>query len=230
MSYSIYVAIEAVMKKAEVDLVDIEKQYQECLNKHTIPDNLLVDVKNCLSNMRSALDYLWCKVPNVKNGTHFPISNSEADFINKVAGIDKTFCDIVEKWQSHKSDTWLSNFGYIRNKNEHLTLVSQTRKETREFSIKKKDGGTFATFRGCVFSGNVSFGIGDKRIPIDEKTQFPAEVEDSSVDIERKIWVDFLFEGNSISPDFPKNISVLPFLKQSFENIKKIISDIENKI
>ncbi len=96
IKYSKYSDIEAVIVKAEKDLLGIEGQYQDCLNKHTVPDSLFVDVKSCIGNIRSALDYLWCKVPNVKNNAHFPISNSEKDFVKKVEGIDKIFCDVCE--------------------------------------------------------------------------------------------------------------------------------------
>ena len=226
--YSKHTDIEAVMLKAEADLSGIEAKYQNYLDKQTVPDSLLVEVKDCLVNIRSALDYLWCKVPDVGTGSHFPSANSQVDFSNKTAGIDKKYIDVVEKWQSYNGDPWLKNFGYIRNKNVHLTLVPQTRQETKEFSVKNANSGV--TMRGVTFSGKgtVTINLGGVSVPIDMKTEFPANV--SGVDIERKIWVDFLFDGSSISLDFPENVSALPFLKQSFTNAKTIISGVEKVI
>lgn len=220
--FSKYNDIEAVINKAERSLVDIEYEYQKYLKEERIPDSLLVEIKDYLGNLRSALDYLWHKIPNVC-GDYFPIANSKKDFFNKVGGINNEYKNILEKWQSYDKNSWIRCFNLFRNKNIHLTLVPQKRRENREFSIDKDGSGI--TARGCTFQGKVIFGVGGVNVPIDERTQFPIDVP--GVDIKRIIWVDFLFDGGSISPDFPEGISVLPFLKNSFENIKKIIFEIE---
>jgi|GEM_PF-1259039 len=225
--HSKYTDINAVMLRAEADLVSIEKKYQDCLNKQTPPDDLLVEVKDCLGNMRSALDYLWCKVPNAGNGAHFPIANTQKEFENKTNGIEQKYLAVVEKLQPHNGNSWLKDFGYIRNKNVHVKLVPQIRQETKEFSVKS--GGASATFRGCTFNSDIALiSFGDVPMHVDQKTQFP--IDTPGLDIERVTWVDFLFDGSSISSDFPEGISVLPFLKQSFVNTKTILFDIEKII
>ena len=226
MSYSKHNDINAVLEKAEKDISAVEKRYADCLNEQTIPDDMLVEVKDCISNIRTALDYAWCKVPNAGTNSHFPISNSPADFANKVQNIDQKYIAVVEPLQSYNGDPWLENFGRIRNKNEHLTLIPQVRKETNEFSIRSKQGGSIVA-RGCTFRGAISFRVGGVNIPIDEATQFPAEVESDEVEIERKVWVDFLFDGSSISPDFPQGVSALPFLKQSLASAASIVQALE---
>ncbi len=215
------------MRTAQSVFDQIQKKYQTCLQKQVVPDDLLVDVKDCLANLRSALDYLWCKVPSVDKGSSFPVANSQVDFLGKSKGVDSRYSAIAERWQSYHGDSWLENFNYIRNKNVHLTLVPQIRKETKEFSVKKTgESGTTATFRGCFFGGDGNhISIHGIPMPINLKTQLPVDVE--GLDIERKIWVDFLFDGSSISATFPKNISVLPFLRQSLENVKTIILEVE---
>jgi hypothetical protein len=217
--------IEAVMIKAKQSLGDIEHKYQRYLRKENIPENLLVEIKDCLSNLRSALDYIWHKIPGV-SGSNFPVANSHADFINKVSGLDKKHIYVLERWQYYDNDSWIKNFNIFRNKNIHLTLIPQKRRETREFSIKKDGAGI--TARGCTFQGRINFGVGGVTVPIDEKTQFPADVP--GVDINRMIWVDFLFDGSLISPDLSKGISVLPFLKESFTNVSKIICELESLV
>jgi len=221
--FSKHLDIDAVMQKAAKDLAAIEREYPKYLHAQNIPESLLAEIKSCLEGLRSSLDYLWCKVPQVKSGDHFPMANSKKDFENKTKGIDTMYSGIVEKWQQYNNQPWTGNFNILRNKNSHLTLIPQKRQETKEFSIKTPNSS--ATFRGCTFSGDVRVAFDGIPVSIDPKTQFPADVPGLS--IERKIWIDFLFDGSSISPDFPTGISALPFLKESLEMVSKIISELE---
>lgn len=211
------------MVKAEQSVTVIEAEYQKCLNAQTIPDNLLVEVKDCLSNMRSALDYGWCKLPGAGKDGHFPITNNANDFAVRVSAVDPKYRTVIEKWQSYQGNEWMSKFGLIRNKNLHVTLVPQKRQETREFTVA--GGGASATFRGVTFGQGVNIAVGGIPMKIDQASQFP--VDTPGLDIKRTTWVDFLFDGNSISPTFPEGVSALPFIKQSLINVAQIISEIE---
>lgn len=227
--YSKFHDIEAVMAKADSLLPVIEQQYSKCLQEEKIPENLLVEIKDYLANLRTALDYLWHKIPSI-SGDHFPVANSEADFSAKTKNIDTRYVGTLKNCQDYNKNSWIRCFNLFRNKNVHLTLVPQKRKETKEFSVKKTGmKETIATFSGCIFGGNGNhismYGV---PMPIDLKTQFPKDAQ--GLDIERKIWVDFLFDGSSISPDFPTGISALPFLKESIKNVSKIISELEQKL
>jgi hypothetical protein len=164
-------------------------------------------------------------VPGAGTGAHFPFANSAADFANQTTGVDSKYSAVAEKQQQYNGNDWAGRFSFLRNKNVHLTLVPQIRKETKEFSVK--GGEASVTMRGCTFGGNgtVSINVGGVTVPIDKETQFPADV--SGVDIERKIWVDFIFDTASISTSFPTGISALPFLKQSFTKVVQIVSDME---
>lgn len=221
--YSKYSDIEAVMQKAERSLVGIEEKYTESLKEKQINDELLVEVKDYLSNLRSALDYLWHKIPKVK-GEYFPIANSEADFLNKVIGIDAAISNALFRYQDFDQRSWIRCFSLFRNKNVHVTLIPQTKKETREFSVRSPSGS--ATFRDCIFNTSIgSVAFGNIPLVIDMQSQFP--VDTPGLDIERIIWVDFIFDGSAISPSFPVGISALPFLRESFEQVKEILKDIE---
>lgn len=224
--FSKFKDIEAVMQKANGSLLNIEQEYLKCLQEKSIPEPLLVDIKDYLANLRTALDYMWNKIPAI-SGDYFPVANSEADFIAKTKNIDAKFSSVLKKHQDYSQAGWLRCFNLFRNKNVHLTLIPQKRSETKEFSVKR--AGTpenIATFRGCTFGGNGNhismFGV---PMPIDLKTQFPVDTQ--GLDIKRIIWVDFLFDGASISADFPEGISALPFLKQSLTNVSKIILNLE---
>jgi len=220
-NFSKYSDINAVMRKAEETLQNINQKYQVFLNQ-PVNDEFLVDIKDYFGNLRSALDYLGQKIPNFND--NFPITNSNKNFVNKIKGknINQDIEHILEKLQPYNENSWLQWFSILNNKSKHLTLIPQKRKETKEFSIKK-DGGSL-TARGCTFRGNVKFGVGGVSVPIDERSQFPLDTP--GVEIQRTIWIDFLFDDN-VSPDLPNNISVLPFLNLCFENIKKIILEIE---
>lgn len=218
--------IDAVMTKANRMLFDIEQGYSKCLQEEKIPESLLVDIKDYLANLRSSLDYLWCKISNASNG-YFPIANSEKEFNNKTVNVDKKYVDILKRWQSYDKNSWIRCFNLFRNKNVHFTLIPQTKEELREFSIKEVGSKEkMVTFSGCTFSGTGNhISVDDVPVPIDLKTQFPENVE--GLDIERKIWVNFLFDGSSISSDFPTGVSVLPFLKESFKNVSQIVTELE---
>ncbi len=217
------------MEKASNSLPSIENHYSDCLKKEKIPDGLLVDIKDYLANLRTALDYLWHKIPNI-HGDYFPVANSKADLAPKVSGIDTQIAVIVESFQDYDSNSWIRCFNLFRNKNVHLTLVPQTRKTTNEFSVKKAGSNeTIATFRGCTFGGTGNhISMLGVPMPIDLGTQFPKDVQ--GLDIDRKIWVDFLFDGTSISPNFPVGVSALPFLKQSLAKVQDILNTVEQKL
>src|SRR3989344_737042 len=148
--YSEHENIEAVMVKAEVILAAIEGEYQKCLDKQTVPSSLLVEVKDCLANLRSALDYSWCRVPGAGRDKYFPIANGTADLVGKTPDVDQKYRDVFERWQPYNGKPWTKNFGFLRNKNVHVDLIPQTRQETKEFTVKK--GGASASFRGATFN------------------------------------------------------------------------------
>ena len=228
-TFSKFRDVQAVMDKANNSLPNIERQYLDCLHKEEIPDSLLVDIKDYLANLRSALDYLWHKIPNAPN-SYFPVANSEADFIAKTKGIDGERVASLKGCQDYDPNSWIRAFNLFRNKNAHFTLTPQTRRETKEFSVKTPGSSDpIATFHGCTFGGNGNcISVMGTPMPIDLKTQFP--VNTPGLDIERKIWVDFIFDHSSISPEFPQGVSALPFLKASLANVTKIIADIEKNL
>jgi len=211
--------IEAVMKKAEKTLQNIQNEYQKSLNCQ-VTSELLVDVKDYLGNLKSALDYLANKI-GTSDG-YFPVANSRNDFVHKTKDLSEKIIIVLEKWQPYNNNEWIQWFNSLNNKSKHLTLIPQTRRESREFSIKKNGAGI--TARGCSFHGNISFGVAGINVPIDEQTQFPVSMP--GVDIQKIIWVNFIFDNKQFS-FLPPNLSVLPFLKTCLNNIKNIIFEVE---
>lgn len=216
--------IKAVLIKAESTLPKIEKEYLKCLKEEKIPDSLLVDIKDYLSNLRSALDYVWHKIPNVSNG-NFPIANSPADFTGKTGKIDAQYSAVLEKYQDYNSNSWIRCFNLLRNKNTHVTLVPQKRVESQRVISTHAGGGSVSWDPGSVRFGS---GVFINGAPLNPSTQMPVSTPDTIV--QKEIWVDFVFDGSSISSDFPQGVSVLPFLKKSMQSVLNIIVDLEKVI
>ncbi len=217
-SYSKFSDINAVLKKAKSSLNLIEDKYNESLHDQSISDELLVEIKDYLGNLRSALDYIWNKI----SSGYFPIANSLADFSAKTSNIDQKYSSILQKYQDYDPNSWIRCFSLFRNKNTHITLVPQKRTETQRITSTHTGGGSVSWGPNSARFGS---GVYINGAPVNPSTQMPINTPDTIV--KKEIWVDFIFDGTSISPDFPQNISALPFLKKCFEKVPKIISDIE---
>lgn len=217
--YSKFNDINAVLEKAKSTLDTLEIKYNESLHDQNISDELLVEIKDYLGNLRSALDYIWNKI----SSGYFPIANSSADFLAKTSNIDQKYSNIIQAHQDYDPNSWIRCFSLFRNKNTHITLVPQKRTETQRIKSTHTGGGSVSWDPNSVRFGS---GVYINGAPVNPSTQMPINTPDTT--ITKEIWVDFIFDGSSISSDFPQNISALPFLKKCFENVPKIISDIEN--
>ena len=216
--------IEAVIIKSESTILKIEEEYLKCLKEEKIPDSLLVDIKDYLSNLRSVLDYVWHKIPNVSDG-YFPITNSLADFTGKTSKIDAQYSAVLEKYQDYNSNSWIRCFSLFRNKNTHFTLVPQKRVESQRVISTHTGGGSVSWDPGSVRFGS---GVFINGAPVNPSTQMPVSTPDTIV--QKEIWVDFVFDGSSISSNFPQGVSALPFLKKSMQSVLSIVTDLEKVI
>jgi len=228
-NFSKFSDIDAVLNKATGMLSKINEEYLECLKKEKIPDSLLVDIKDYLGNLRSALDYLWYKIPNVSNG-YFPIANSLADFSAKTSRIDLQYSTILQKYQDYDLNSWIKCFSLFRNKNTHVTFIPQKRVEIPVLNVEHNGVGMRMSGGASIQMGSgTSISLGGAVIP-GGQTISPHSNEligDSRLNVRREIWVDFIFDGSSISSDFPEGVSVLPFLKKSLSSVANIMIDLE---
>lgn len=225
-NYSKFSDINAVLKKAKDSIDKIEKEYNESLTAQNISDDLLVDIKDYLGNLRSSLDYLRGKVS--KN--NFPICKNEKEFDNSTTDLSNEVKDAIKKWQPFQGNDWISWFNILNNKSKHLTLIPQKRSEQKTMTAKTEsvsvtmpiDNPNFSIHQGnnCqVFLGGVPVKFTNQGIvPLAPGLQ-----------TEITTWVSFEFD-NSKCPDLPNNISALPFLKQCFEKITQVVHETESKI
>src|SRR3989338_3738731 len=214
--YSKFNDIHAVLNKANLLIVKIEEEYKKSLTSQTVSDELLVDIKDYLGNLRSALDYLRAKVSKHS----FQICKTEKEFENVTTDLSDEIKNMIKKFQPFQGNDWISWFNTLNNKSKHLTLIPQKRKEDIRVTVSSPKGGSVSWGQDVTFGNGVSV----MGVPIDPQTQMP--IPNNIVKTEKITWVNFEFD-NSNCPELPPNISALPFLKQCFEKISQIISEIE---
>ena len=213
-NYSKFNDVNAVLKKAKTSLDLIEKKYNESLHDKEISAELLVEIKDYLGNLRSALDYLRSKVSKY----NFPICKTEKEFENATTDLHDDLKIVIKKWQPFQNNQWIEWFNTLNNKSKHITLIPQKRKEDARVTVSSpNNGGSVSWGSGVTFGGGVSV----MGVPIDPQTQMP--VPNNIVKTEKTIWVSFEFEHENL----PNGISALPFLKECFEKITNMITEIE---
>jgi hypothetical protein len=223
-NYSKFDDINAVLKKAKDSIDKIEKEYSQSLTTQKISDELLVDIKDYLGNLRSSLDYLRSKVSKY----NFPICKTEKEFDSNTTDLSNEVKATIKKWQPFQGNDWIGWFNILNNKSKHLTLIPQIRKEVPQLNISGGQTGISLSGGASISIGRgASISIGGATIPggqiISPNHNF---IHDKRLQVEKIIWVNFEFD-NSDCPDLPSNISALPFLKQCFEKITQAVSEIE---
>jgi hypothetical protein len=218
MTYSKFDDIEALLAKASGSLKEIEQHYKEALHSQTLNPALLVEIKDYQGNLRSALDYLNGKVKG--SDRYFPIRVDQKDFEKRYGKIDAAVRTVLQKWQPFNGNAWFRWFNVLNNKNKHHTLMPQIRRESVETRVTAPRGGAVSWTKGVTFGSGVSV----MGVPIDPKTQLP--IPNDRVKTERIIWVDFHFD-NKESPELPGTLSGLPFLRDCFDKITKLIAEVE---
>ncbi|OGJ44553.1 hypothetical protein A2307_01510 [Candidatus Peregrinibacteria bacterium RIFOXYB2_FULL_33_20] len=212
--YSKFIDINAVLKKTKTTLDLIEQKYNESLHDQEISSELLVEIKDYLGNLRSSLDYLRSKVSKY----NFPICKTEKEFDNATTDLNSDLKSAIKKWQPFQNNQWIDWFNILNNKSKHITLIPQKRKENIKITVSSpNNGGSVSWGSGVTFGGGVSV----MGVPIDPRTQMP--VPNNIVKTEKTIWVSFEFEHENL----PNGISALPFLKECFDKIAKLIAEIE---
>jgi hypothetical protein len=221
-------SIEALLRKANVDFVELKTAYESSLHEKHVSEDLKVSIKNIFENLRSCLDYLAQDIFETHCGTakkpdrlYFPIRATSGEFIQTISkdypNLQATATlvyDILEAAQPF-NDPWLGQFNKLNNHNKHQDLVEQTRTEARHVSVSR-NGGSVSWGPGVTFGSGVSV----MGVPIDPRTQMP--VPNTAAKTEVVTWVDFRF----IEIDQP----VLPFVEASLRNVDKLFQQLRPHI
>lgn len=221
-------SIAALTKKCRDSMVTLKADYQASLDAKDVSEDLKIDIKNILENLRSCLDYIARDIHNkFITGTpgrlYFPIRHTANEFNQVIsrdfADLGQTAPDVYAILEQNQpfNDDWLGKFNRLNNDNKHEDLVEQTRTETRRVTVSSKTGGGSVSWGPGVTFGS---GVSVMGAPIDPRTQMP--VPNSFTETKVEIWVDFKFQDN--------NESVLPFLGKSVEKVESICSSIQNHL
>ena len=227
----------ALVEHAEAELPKIQKFYEESLQEKDLKPGLLVEIKNLMENLRSALDFvaqdLFSKYGQSQKQNpkiYFPYALDGQDLLafrkaNRIdvciPGLSVTRPDIVsiiEDLQHFGSsgNQWLPAFMELNNENKHQRLTPQERKEQKELRISG-GGASMGMGEGASISvgSGASISIGGAIIRGGQTFDVnnPPAVEGGKVEVIR--WVSFHFETNG-EP-------VLPFLTKCVAGVKNIV-------
>lgn len=228
-------------------IIDIQNEYESCLKERKIKDSFLIEVKNFIENLRSALDYvaqgLFKKYGESENSNvriYFPYAwneiVNEKNFSDRrlvdknIPGLTKNRPDIVQKiisyqhFENKNANAWLPKFMKLTKDAKHLHLTKQIKKEKKQRDVIIDGSPIFSVSN----SGKIEIGENciiqkeDKviKLPpqiIDENHE--TKIEGSVEKIEIIItWISFHFE--SIDEE------VLLFLKTSLNGVNKIVTEL----
>jgi len=230
-----------LIKHAENQFGKIKKIYEQSLREKSIKSELLIEIKNLMENLRSALDFtaygLFIKygdqtISNPK--IYFPYAlerQSKSDFQNQnriekcIPGLSVSRPDIVTKIESYQyfadpTNVWLPQFMILCNENKHQQLTPQERREIKQ--LKLTSGRTSINLgEGASISmgSGTQIRMGRMVIPGGQKFDVnnpPATIGSGTKEI--ITWVSFHFSSN--------NQPVIPFLDRCVDGIKKIIEEL----
>lgn len=218
----------------------IEKVYNESLDQKTIKPSLLIEIKNLMENLRSALDYaargLFDRYGNStkKNPRiYFPYATDSQDLAAfrssnriemSIPGLTVGSPSAAAKLLSFQHFSgpewaWLPKFMRLNNDNKHQQLTPQTRTEYKERRLSS-GGASISLGPGTSISmgPGTSIQIGDMFIPggQDFGPGQPARAIGGKQEV--ITWVSFQFSSNG-EP-------VLGFLRQALEGVSRMVNEL----
>lgn len=233
---------QALVDHAREDLAKIGKVYSESLEAKEVKGHLLVEIKNLLENLRSALDFaargLFEKYgtstksdPNI----YFPYARLDQDraaFEKSkrieacIPGLLASRPDIVDRLLAMQhfaapSNRWLPEFMDLNNENKHERLTAQTRRETKELRISS-GGASISMGEGASISmgagTSISFGSGGiiRGGQVFDVNRPPRVEGPASVEVIR--WISFHFDATGQS--------VIPFLETAVKGVGGIVAEL----
>jgi hypothetical protein len=232
---------KALVGHCKPTLDRIMAAYEVSLREKTIKSSLMIEIKNLMENLRSALDFtahgLFDKYGDkTKAGgnIYFPYAWSGLDkagfaskrvIEQKIPGLTANRPDIAAKIESYQhfaasQNGWLPKFMDLNNENKHQQLTPQTRKESKQLNISS-GGVSISMGEGTSISmgPGTSIRMGDAIIPGGQHIDVnnPARVIGNAKQ-EVITWVSFNFSTN----DEP----VYPFLQQALTGVSVIVEEL----
>jgi hypothetical protein len=223
-------------------ILRLEGAYRDSLTERAVKTSLLIEIKNVMENLRSALDYSAAGL-SAKYGlsscretrTYFPYAQEKQTVVEFrqakrtdvcIPGLSAHRPDIVAKLESYQwfadlHNAWLPRFMDLNNENKHQNLTPQVRRETKELRISSGNV-TMSVGQGASISiGERAFVQLGGALTIPGGQTFDVKRPPLAVGpgrMETVTWVSFHFACNG-EP-------VLPFLKKAVDGVDGIVTEL----
>lgn len=206
-----------LVEHCEKELVRLREMHAHCLIERCIPPAFLIDVKNLMENLRSALDYcavaLFSAYGRPQSRTpkiYFPYARHDSDkrtfrktVERSIPGLLASRPDIVDRLETYQhfgnTGDWLSTLAELTNENKHLRLTPQVVKQ----------------YTAVVISGTVPQGgtveIDLKRIPLGGGPGHPFHAVAG-------VWTGLEFDGSGIL--------VMLLLEQAVPQVRRVVEEL----
>ena len=232
---------KSLLQHAQRKLPDIKAEYEASLSKKSIETSLLVDIKNFMENLRSALDFsahgLFAAYGASTRSNpkiyfpYAPLSQSLTEFRHNnrieacIPGISTSRPDVVLKLESYQhfssaDNKWLPLFMELNNENKHQQLTPQEKRERKQLNITS-GGASISLGQGASISlgSGASIQIGGMKIPGGQTISTDSPAKTIGTGKQTIItWVSFHFSSN--------NEPVVPFLENAFSKVTKIVDEL----
>ena len=230
---------KALLAHVKQTLAKLRKEYEASLQAKEIKPDLLVDIKNVMENLRSALDYTarhlfdrYGTSSKAKPKIYFPYvqpSQTAGDFGKRVdtciPGLSANRPDVVAKLESYQvyasqDNGWLPIFMELNNANKHQNLAHQETHTRKELKISS-GGATMAMGQGAsaALGPGSTLKMGNVTIPGGQT--FSADrppVVHGNGEVVVITWVSFHFTSNGEQ--------VLPFLTRALHGVRTIVDEL----
>jgi hypothetical protein len=211
-------------------LENIKNEYREAILKDNTPSTLNVTIKNFLENVRSSLEYsthyiftTHCSIHyNAKElerkNVYFPIRKTQSSFDECINSDFRGLRDdkpeiyqILKSCQSFNGQMWAQHLATLSNKNKHIKLTKQKKKNKIVNIVHGKDFFD-NNFKNVVFEDcNVGLSYNDK---------YDQDAHIFFKDFNMKVEFEYLFEDI--------NQPVIPTLQDIYSGANLIISKLSN--
>ena len=232
---------KALVDHAKNSFPTLEQDYRSSLHGKTVEPALLIDIKNAMENLRSALDFsahgLFAKhgaSPRPDPKIYFPyapLAQTQAQFQaakrieSCIPGLAAARPDIVARLESYQhysgpANKWLPLFMDLNNENKHNKLTPQTRNEARQLRIESR-GAVIELGPGASISlgSGASIQIGDATIQGGQELSGERPAMMHGLGTQTVIvWVSFTFDSNGEV--------VLPFIKNAISQVERIVNEL----
>lgn len=234
---------QELVKHARAKLPKIRAAYDDSLHAKRIAGDLLVEIKNFLENLRSALDFSarglfdrYGTSTKSKPNIYFPYaaaSETRAIFVNdqrvekKIPGLTASRPDIVNilaelQHFGSKTQAWLPTFMALNNENKHERLTPQTRREMKELRMTSQGAGISLSGGASIsIGGGASISIGSALLPGGQVITAGSQPNIlGNAQVEHITWVSFTFDANGES--------VIPFLTTALSGVEAILTQLKS--